>query len=151
MQLEDQDIAWAKSAIQKTEFFALCTEDEMELLINGMGKESYRPGSTVLFQGEISSKLLLVQSGSVSIWARQGKDRMKLAELGPGSYFGEISLLTPRAATATVKAEAETEIISLPGEVVAALIKKRPVLESALKKKIEERLASRQKAIDNRE
>ena len=67
MQLEDQDIAWAKSAIQKTEFFALCTEDEMELLINGMGKESYRPGSPVLFQGEISSKLLLVQSGSVFV------------------------------------------------------------------------------------
>jgi CRP-like cAMP-binding protein len=81
---------------------------------------------------------------------RKGKEKNKVAELSPNSIFGEISLLTPRAATATVKSEAETDIIFLPGEVVQALVKKNPVLADMINKKIEERLESQKKAIEEK-
>lgn len=147
MELTEQDIQWAKETIAKTELFTTCSAAELEQLIDGLDKQSYHSGSTILFQGEISSRLSLVEAGTVSITVRKGKDKMKVAELGPNAFFGEISLLMPRAATATVKAEADTDIVFLPGEVVQALVKKNPVLADMINKKIEERLAAqKQKA-----
>lgn len=146
MELSDQEIEWAKGCIQRTGLFINCSESEMEQLIDGLDKQEYHCSSTILFQGEISSRLCLVYSGKVSIFIRsKGKDKIKVAELGPDAFFGEISLLTPRAATATVKAEADTEIIFLPGEVVQSIVKNNPVLSDKINKKIEERLASQKK------
>ena len=118
MELNEEDSVWARAAIEKTGLFAGCSADERAALYDGLEKQQYRPDATILFQGEISSRLCLVHTGAVVIIVRTGKEKQKVAELGAGSYFGEISLLTPRAATATVKAAAETEIIFLPGEVV---------------------------------
>jgi len=92
--------------------------------------------------------LYLVQSGLVSGWARKNNGKVKVAELPAGSYFGEISLLTPCAATATIKAEKETDIIFLPGEVVETVVKNNPPLSSAIHKEIEKRLASRKQALE---
>lgn len=140
MELNEEDSVWARAAIEKTGLFAGCSADERAALYDGLEKQQYRPDATILFQGEISSRLCLVHTGAVVIIVRTGKEKQKVAELGAGSYFGEISLLTPRAATATVKAAAETEIIFLPGEVVQAMVKKNPALADTLNTQIEERL-----------
>lgn len=146
MELNEEDIEWAREAIDKTGLFAGCTADERAALYEGLEKQTYRPEATILFQGEISSRLCLVHSGAVAIVVRKGKDKQKVAELAAGSYFGEISLLTPRAATATVKAVGDTEIIFLPGEIVQALVKQNPSLADTLNKQIEERLRAQQSA-----
>lgn len=151
MELTDQDVRWAKEAIEKTGLFTNCSPAELQQLIAGLDKQHYHSGQTILFQGEISSRLCLVETGKVSIWVRKGKDRNKVAELGPNSYFGEISLLTPRAATASVKAEDDsTDVIFLPGEVVQAIIKNNPLLSEVINKKIEERLQSQKQAAENK-
>jgi CRP-like cAMP-binding protein len=151
MELSEQDKQWARETIKKTELFITCSDDEVRQLLAGLEKQHYHANQTILFQGEISSRLCLVESGCVSIWVRKGKDKNKVAELSANSYFGEISLLTPRAATATVKAEADTEIVFLPGEVVQTIIKNNAILSDILHKKIEERLlAQQQKAAESK-
>ena len=148
MSLSDQDIQFAQECIKKTGLFVGISDAELDQLSEGLEKQSYKPNTTVLFQGEISNRLYLVQTGTVAVWVRQAKDKVKVAELSTGAYFGEISLLTPTAATATIKAETETEVITLPGEVVEKLVKKNPVLAKTLNDKISERLASRKQALD---
>lgn len=140
MELTEQDLAWARETILKTGLFNTCSPDELKELADGLDKCCYRSGATIFLQGEIASRLMLVESGTVGVYQRRGREKNRVAELGPGSYFGEISLLMPRAATATVKAETETSIISLPGEVVQALVSRNPVLAGILNLKIEERL-----------
>jgi CRP-like cAMP-binding protein len=117
-------------------------------LAEGMEKQSYKSNATILFQGEVSNRLYLVQAGTVSVWARKDRNKLKIAELTAGNYFGEISLLTPRAATATIKAETACDIIFLPGEVVEAMVKHNPALCAALQAEIKQRLASRQQALE---
>ena len=148
MELTSQDMAWAKEAMTRTGLFGACTEAQIKQLMDGLEKEHYKSGSTILFQGEISSKLYLIETGLVSINLRKGKEKTKVAELGSNSFFGEISLLTPRAATATVKAETDTEIIFLAGEVVQSIVKHDPVVADFINKKIEERLNSHKKSTD---
>lgn len=148
MELNEEDLQFAKETIQKTGLFAVCGEAELNQLYGGLEKQGYKQNSTVLFQGEISSKLCLVESGTVSVNVRKGKDKVKVAELGANSFFGEISLLTPRAATATIKAETDAAIIFLPGEVVQRLARANPALQEALNQKISERLASQKQQTD---
>jgi len=145
MELTPQDQQWAKETIMKTGLFSTCSADNMQKMLDGLVKEHHKSGATVLFQGEISSRLYLVETGKVSVNVRTGRDKAKVAELGPNTYFGEISLLRPRAATATIKAEEETDIVSLPGEIVQALIKNDPALSDFINKKIEERLQGQKK------
>ena len=150
MELNEQDLQFAKETINKTGLFSMCSEQEQGQLLAGLDKQNYKQGSTVLFQGEISSRLCFVESGKVSVTIRKGKDKVKVAELAADSFFGEISLLTPRAATATIKAEADTVIIFLPGEVVQRLAKSNACLQEGLNKKINERLASQKQPTDKK-
>ena len=148
MELSEQDLEWAKKTIEKTELFTSCSETELAELLSGLDKRHYDALATIIFQGEISNRLCLIENGQVSVWIKKSGQKVKMADLGPGSYFGEISLLTPRAATATVKAETTSDIILLPGEVVQGIVKKNPVLAEILNKKIEERLQSQKKIIE---
>ena len=150
MELSEEDLQWSKEIIKKTELFDTCTAGELNELYDGLEKKRYNSGSTILFQGEISSRLCLVETGKVSINVRSGKEKAKVAELGPTNYFGEISLLTPRAATATVRAVEDSDIVFVPGEVVQAIVNKNPVLAEMINKKISDRLADQKKQSSDR-
>ena len=72
-----------------------------------------------------------------------------LAELKATSYFGEISLLRPVAATATVvTGEEGAEVLILSHEAMAHLRKNIPDIEQRIQKVIDTRLAAKQKAKD---
>lgn len=150
MELTEQDVQWARETLKSVDILSGCSADELERLVCGLDKQSYRENSTILFQGEISSRLCLVRSGKVSVTVRKGKEKARVAELGPNSFFGEISLLTPRAATATVRAEESSEIFFLPGEVVQAIIKTNPALNELLNRRITERLEQQKKTLEEK-
>ncbi|MBN1621106.1 MAG: cyclic nucleotide-binding domain-containing protein [Endomicrobiales bacterium] len=151
MELTQQDLQWAKETIMKTGLFTTCSEGQMKQLLDGLDKVHYKANATILFQGEISSKLCLVETGKVSVNVRAGKEKNKVAELGPNTFFGEISLLTPRAATATIKAEEETDVIFLPGEIVQSIVKTDPAFSDFINKKIQERLEAQKQSKEEEE
>ena len=151
MELNEQDLQFAKETINKIGLFSACSDAEIGQLLSGLEKQHYKQGATILFQGEISSKLSLVESGKVSVMLRKGKEKIKVAELGANSFFGEISLLTPRAATATIKAEEDSVVLFLPGEIVQRLVSDNPALNEEINKKIAERLESQKQHQEKKE
>ncbi|OGR83004.1 MAG: hypothetical protein A2636_02825 [Elusimicrobia bacterium RIFCSPHIGHO2_01_FULL_64_10] len=144
--LDIDDYQWAKDILKNLDFFSHCSEEDILALVESMEKNHYKAGSTILFQGEISNRLHLVRSGSVGIWKSASGQKTLVAELGPGKYFGEISLMTPISATASVKAKDETEILSLSYESLEFAFRKHPEEMKIIQKKIEERMQSRQAA-----
>jgi CRP-like cAMP-binding protein len=140
VELTEQDVSWAKETIKKIGLFDSCSDQELAHLLDGLEKTHFNANATILFQGEISSKLHLVETGTVAVIVRRGQEKAKVATLGINGFFGEISLLTPRAATATIKAESDVDIVALPGEVVQALVRKNPVLAGVINTRIAERL-----------
>ncbi|MFC1500909.1 cyclic nucleotide-binding domain-containing protein [Elusimicrobiota bacterium] len=149
MDLTQRDLEWARKTIQCTEFFKDCSAAEWEILMDELEKLSFKAGSTIIFQGEISNKLYLVQSGKVSVTIAKKKRKEKIAEIGPNCFFGEISLLTPKAATATVKAEEDSEIVILEGGVVRKIIQTNPALEENINNKIKQRLDEQCKCFED--
>ena len=77
-----------------------------------------RPAGSVLFRkGEPGGAMYLIEGGRVRIHLKDDDgDDVTLAELAPGDFFGEMSILDgkPRSATATVSEDARLAVLSRP-------------------------------------
>lgn len=93
-------------------------------------------GQRIARQGEIETGFFLVVAGSVCI-ARDGE---VLAHLGPGDFFGELSLLDrePRVASAT--AEGPTTCLALPSWEFQRLLETEPGIATAVLREVAHRL-----------
>lgn len=138
--LDISEYQWGMNTLKTLDFFSHCTDDDLMNLVESLEKHSYKSGATILFQGEISNRLYIIKQGSVGIWKSIAGEKKMVAELGENRYFGEISLLTPTSATATVKAHADVDIFSLAYE----------NLEYVFRKNVEQIKIIEQKILDKK-
>jgi len=90
-------------------------------------------GTLVLREGQPASGFCVIVSGRVTVW-RLAIDQRRdtLAELGPGEFFGEISLLYDVPVTACVEAQATLTFFALRREDFLTFIRDDPVHGRAL-------------------
>jgi CRP-like cAMP-binding protein len=137
----------AESFLQQVPLFERCSHEDLQRLALSLRWHAYRQGETILFQGVITHQMFLILRGRVGIYSRQSKETRRVGELISGDYFGEISLMTSRAATATVKAEEDdTQIYILERDVVAEALSRNPDAMADVTRKVQERNQSRQEA-----
>ncbi|OGS20681.1 MAG: hypothetical protein A2252_04725 [Elusimicrobia bacterium RIFOXYA2_FULL_39_19] len=134
--LTDQEKSYAKNLLKRIDFMSGLPDPDIDFLVGTLEKNAYKPNQTIVFQGEISSKLYVVCDGMVSIIVRSGQDKKKVAELKTGDYFGEISLIEPTTASATVKAEQPTIVCAITCENFKRILEKNSNALEALKNKI---------------
>jgi len=140
------DTMFLKNKVDVLSFF---TEDQLRLYVTSqVDRKTYKNGQTVVMQGEIANCFYIIKSGKVVVTAKSGQDKVQLAELKAGDFFGEVSLLESTAAIATIKSAADnTEILMIPHEAFQSMLKKMPALEKALKDKIAARRKGKQDQI----
>lgn len=79
-------------------------------------------GERIVSEGDDGSEMFIVKRGCVVISRQVNGEQVVLAELGPGEFFGEMSLLEslPRDADATAKGD--TALLALgPGALLVRL------------------------------
>jgi len=136
MFLSDQEKAQITQFLQKIDFLKGLPEFELFELVGSVEKFSYQKGQTIIFQGEISHRLYLIFAGKVAVMAKVQNERKKVAELGEGEYFGEISLLEPTTASATLKAEESCQLYAISRDDFMSVAAKVPGALDAMKAKI---------------
>jgi CRP/FNR family cyclic AMP-dependent transcriptional regulator len=77
-----------------------------------MRSVSFRAGDTIISEGEVGGTAYLINSGSVKVTVGEGAKVQKLAELGTGDVFGEMSLIDPGPRSATVTALTDCVCVS---------------------------------------
>ena len=78
-------------------------------------------GDVVVTQGAPSGGLFVVLRGGVDVVARAEIGVLRLKQLGAGDVFGEMSLLSGAAATASVVASSSTRLLVLPASAFSIL------------------------------
>jgi CRP/FNR family cyclic AMP-dependent transcriptional regulator len=74
-----------------------------------MKSVKYKPGETILTEGEDGDTAFLIINGSVEVSV--GSEAKAVGTLTAGEVFGEMSLIEPGPRSATVKAIGDTECI----------------------------------------
>jgi MFS family permease len=75
-------------------------------------------GGVVMSEGEAGDRVYVLSQGTVGV----DKGGVRVAELGPGDYFGEIALLRDVPRTATVIALEEVDLLALERDVFLAAL-----------------------------
>ena len=105
-------------------------DDDLKLIAGKLDKESYAKGEFVFKEGDVGDTMYLVESGQVAV--KHEDTNEAIAYLGPGSFFGEMSLLpTPKVFTApgpkTPRFAALSSRLKTPGSAPRVAIRNRAI------------------------
>lgn len=89
--------------------FSACTKRDLQVIGRASDEVTVARGKALTQEGAPGHEFYLILEGQVSV-KRKGK---KLAALGPGQYFGELSLLDRGPRTADVVAETDLRLLVL--------------------------------------
>lgn len=131
------DTLFIKRNVDILSFF---TEDQIRAITQDVDRQVFRKGQTVVFRGEINSNFNILKSGRAEVSVKSGGDTVILSTLGPGDFFGEMSLLESAPANATIRAvEDDTVVLMIPLDTFRAFLRQHPSLDLALRDKMAER------------
>ncbi|MEO8362651.1 MAG: cyclic nucleotide-binding domain-containing protein [Vicinamibacteria bacterium] len=126
--------------------FADFDEGDLVAVIQGLELASYESGDILILEGDPGTSLFVITSGTVRAYVRQpdGKNKM-VREMGEGSFFGEISVLSGKPRTATVTAKTPVEALVLERKTLDEICKTHPSVRTTLQKFAAERLKANTK------
>ena len=115
----------------------------------GSEERLYATGEPVVRQDDPGASMFVIVAGRVEVTAvAAGQDSSAmLAVLGPGEYFGEMSLMTGAPRVATVTAVEETRLIEVGKESFAAILAAEPALVEELGRALQRRMTERAQAV----
>jgi CRP/FNR family transcriptional regulator, cyclic AMP receptor protein len=89
--------------------FAACSRKELEKIARASDEVAVPAGKVLVEQGQVGRECFVIIEGTATV-KRNGR---KVATLGPGAYFGELSLLDKGPRTATVEADTPLTVLVL--------------------------------------
>ena len=133
-------------AIEGAELLSSLPES-MRRQLAGMCREVlYGPGQPIVLEGDVGSSAFIIVSGTarVTLAGVQGA----VAELGPGQYFGEMSLLTGERRTATVTAVDDCRLVEITADAFRAFVLHNTAVLDTLSAEVARRRAESAQARD---
>ena len=111
---------------------AALPEEAVEDLLSKAQFRVLRPGAVVFREGDQPGDLHLVRAGFLRVARRFGSDERVLQYFREGDVFGAVALLFNQLQSATVSANTRSEIVTIPGAAVTALLERSPDLRKTL-------------------
>jgi NTE family protein len=103
---------------------------------------TYAKGTRILERGVWHGLLYIIASGTVSVFLHEDTgNNARIAQLGPGECFGEMSLITGEPPSATVRADEGITVWALPEADFLILIRTCPTLVQNINAILSRRLA----------
>jgi len=118
---------------------------ERRKLLEEVTLEEFPAGNLVIEEGTPGECLYIIKSGEVEVFTLDAKrEKLVLAKLREGDYFGEISLITGRPRTASVKVLRAAELVRLDKKNFDPIAARHPetlkILEDSLQTRLENKL-----------
>ncbi len=127
-----------KQFLKKTALFGRLSDKELDDVLTTARKRTFDGGTTMVRQGDPGGRgFYLVLSGRADV-IREGK---KVAEVGPGEFFGEMALLLDDTArTADVVASEPTTCLVMTQWDFRAMLRSHPDMAASMMLELAQRL-----------
>lgn len=148
---ESSDAEVAEKERQASSLFSAFPPAALEEILALTSLRSFHEGDIIVTEGEQTTSMFLVVSGHVKVFTREDHGgHLPLAELGPGDFFGEVSLLTGRPRTATITAKTPVNAIELSRESIDLIGEQHPEVLDVLEQFYESRAQATVEAVIKR-
>jgi CRP-like cAMP-binding protein len=118
-------------------FFSGLSKKDLSTVAQQVDEIDVAAGKELARQGEFGQEFFVIVEGTAEVV----RDGARIAELGPGGFFGEIALLEEDRRTATVRAASPMRVLVMTRQSFRALDRDMPDIHSAVSAAIKERLA----------
>src|SRR2546426_4517151 len=127
--------------LQRVPFLAALSPADREALAVSARQRRFRRGEAIFEKEDPAQALFIIEKGSVRIFlpGAQGVD-LTLAVLGPGDFFGDLSLLDGRPRSAGAAALSEASLVTIERSDFMALLLSRPEAATAVLARVAQRL-----------
>jgi ABC-type lipoprotein export system ATPase subunit len=114
-------------------------------------KRVYQPGSMIIQQGEPAENLYMIADGEVEIIVNSKIPETRVATLGPGQFFGEVSLTRGGQSIASVRtiSNKPAELGLIPKKQFLELLIASPRMSETVNKIAESRIRETQQLIES--
>jgi CRP/FNR family cyclic AMP-dependent transcriptional regulator len=116
--------------------FSTCNKRELARIASLVDEVEAPKGKVLVRQGDTGQECFVIAEGRAKATMR-GKGT---AMLGPGSFFGEMSLLDQGPRSATISAETDMRLLVLGSREFSALVNEVPVVAVRIMRGLAERL-----------
>ncbi len=113
--------------------FATLNQEEIQDLLKELEQIKYTPNTVIFWMDEPGDKLYVIEKGKVRIshTNKEGKEHT-MANLGEGSFFGELSLLDGGPHTGTARTITETVLLTINQPAFYNFLDKHPQFSRTL-------------------
>ncbi|MEZ4527619.1 MAG: cyclic nucleotide-binding domain-containing protein [Desulfobacterales bacterium] len=136
----DRDEVYAiASSLSNYSFFQTFDEEGIRHLISMLKTIRFSVGDIILRKGEPGKNLYIIASGKVEVLADDG---IRIAVLGKGEVFGEMSLLSGDPVNATVRAISPLTLLYLNGKYFREILSRSSSIQIFITRMLARRIAN---------
>ena len=129
------------SQLAKVPIFAGCSKRELQAIVQAAKEVEHEEGHVIAREGDRGVGFFLITQGTAKV-SIGGRTR---ARLGPGDFFGEISLLDRGPRTASVTATSPIRLVGITAWVFRGLLEEHPSIAIKMLEVVAGRLRSTSK------
>lgn len=122
--------------LRRIPLFAECTKAELIEVAISADEREVASGLNLTEEGQRGREFFILVEGAVAV-QRGGR---KLADLGPGDWFGEIAILTHKPRTATVTAMSPVRLLVISDRAFRRVVETTPRIALKVLRNVAERL-----------
>jgi len=125
-----------------TPIFQTLGQEDRRQLANLFTPVTFAPGAVIVKEGNPGDSMFIIKSGEVEVTTINplSQQRVVLAKLLCGNFFGEVSLIKKKPRTATITAQTPVEAMELTRNNYEALTRHHPEITHLLEETIEKRV-----------
>jgi cAMP-dependent protein kinase regulator len=100
----------------------ILTEEEQFWVVGKLRPKNYEKHSKIFIQGEAGHELFIIESGTCIVTKEVYGDIMRICEMKPGEFFGEMAVIYDIPRTATITAATTVKLLALSRKDIATVV-----------------------------
>jgi len=134
MSLSESDKAAIKTVLEKLDWYGHLQGSELTALLGGFEKASMVKDEVMITEGKTGEIFYIVASGSVGVFLKRKLVDKLVATLGPGDFFGEMSLISDEPRSASVVCQEDGVVYTLLRSTFRKVIRSNPFIGDLMRK-----------------
>ena len=131
-----------RALIRNKPFFKCLTDDQVKQIVESATVCLFGRGEHIVVQGAQGSSMFILLTGEAAVFVRHHDhetEPARVASLQSGDYFGEMSLLTGEARSATVIASADCQVLEIAKSQLGQILQENTELLTSLSEMLAQR------------